>query len=304
MLHKFLIFIFLSIYSTIGLSSQQIEYTVHHAPGGVSDKIARLITKELPTSEYIVQNRPGGAGRIAMRQVLKGDSALLATVPQIFVTNPLSFKDLEYNPDTDLEIVGTVGILTNLLVCNTKAGINNFSALVNTPKSLSFAIGGYGGSDHIATELLLTHLKGKHVIVPYSGGGNKSALDVLGGTVDCTFGNYATVKPFMKDERVVVLFASHDMGDNVLTWENYFKETFPYQSFISLVVSKSMEQEKKAKIIRDITTIWKKKEFKELMFNTGILPILNTEPWSTNSVLKSNRDLRKFITNNNILLGN
>jgi hypothetical protein len=107
----------------------------------------------------------------------------------------------------------------------------------------------------------------------------------------------------MKDERVVVLFASHDMGDNVLTWENYFKETFPYQSFISLVVSKSMEQEKKAKIIRDITTIWKKKEFKELMFNTGILPILNTEPWSTNSVLKSNRDLRKFITNNNILLG-
>jgi tripartite-type tricarboxylate transporter receptor subunit TctC len=280
----------------IAFSANAIEYTVHHAPGGVSDRIARLISKELPSSEYIVQNRPGGAGRIAVRHVLKGESILVATIPQIYVTNPLNFKDLEYDPNTDLEIVGTIGILPNLLICNTKTGIRDFQSLVNSTKSLSFAIGGYGGSDHIATELLLTKLKGKHVIVPYGGGGNKSALDVLGGSVDCTFGNYATVKPFMKDEKVVALFASHNMGDNVLSWEKYFKETFPYQSFISLVVSTSMNSETKAKVIKDIKIIWEKKEFREQTFNMGILPVLSTDQSVTSIVLKSNKELNKFIT--------
>lgn len=281
------------------LSANAIEYTVHHAPGGVSDRIARLITKELSSSDYIVQNRPGGAGRIAVRHVLKGESILIATMTQIYVTNPLNFKDLEYDPNVDLEIIGTIGILPNLLICNTKTGIKNFQSLINSTKSLSFAIGGYGGSDHIATELLFSKLKGKHVIIPYGGGGNKSALDVLGGSVDCTFGNYATVKPLVKDERITILFSSHDMGDSILTWEKYFKETFPYQSFISLVISKNMNQDLKLKIQKDLKSIWDKKEFRDQTFELGILPVFTTE---TSLIVKSNRELRKFITNNNIQL--
>jgi tripartite-type tricarboxylate transporter receptor subunit TctC len=290
---KILISILLAVYSTVSVSAQLIEYTVHHAPGGVSDRITRLISKELPSSEYLVQNRPGGSGRIAVNHILKGDSVLIATVPQIFVTNPLSFTDLEYNPNIDLEILGTVGIIPNLLVCNSKSGIVNFSTLINTTKSLSFATSGYGSSDHIATELMFTQLKGKHIIVPYGSGGNKSIIDVLGGSVDCTFGNYATVKPIMKDERIVVLFSSHNMGDSVTTWEQYFKEPFPYQSYIALTVSRNMDPEKKKKIIQDVKHVWERKGFKESVFNLGVLPVLNTELTATNSVLRSVRELRK-----------
>ena len=302
MLSKILLPILLLLSFGSVSANQVIEYTVHHAPGGVSDRITRLITKELSPAEYLVQNRPGGAGRIAVRHVLKGDSILTATVPQIFVTNALSFKDLEYNPDADLEILGTVGIMTNMLLCNSKVGIRDFASLVNTTRSLTFATSGYGSSDHLATELLFTNLKGKHVIIPYGAGGNKSVMDVLGGQVDCTFGNYATVKPFMNDERVVALFASHDMKDGLVTWEKYFKETFPYQSYISLVVAKTMDPAKKKKIIEDLNKVWSKKEFKEEVFNVGLLPTLSTESWAINSVLKANRLLRKFIINNNIPL--
>jgi tripartite-type tricarboxylate transporter receptor subunit TctC len=175
--------------------------------------------------------------------------------------------------------------------------------LINTTKSLSFATSGYGSSDHIATELMFTQLKGKHIIVPYGSGGNKSIIDVLGGSVDCTFGNYATVKPIMKDERIVVLFSSHNMGDSVTTWEQYFKEPFPYQSYIALTVSRNMDPEKKKKIIQDVKHVWERKGFKESVFNLGVLPVLNTELTATNSVLRSVRELRKFIVNNNIPLG-
>jgi tripartite-type tricarboxylate transporter receptor subunit TctC len=280
-------------------SAQAIEFTVHHAPGGPSDKITRLITKNLPTG-YTIQNRPGAAGRIAVKHILQSDSVLMATVPQIYVTNPLMFKDLEYDPNTDLEILGVVAVLPNLLICNSKLGIKTFDEFLSTTKSLSFAINGYGSSEHIASESLFVHSKGKHLVVPYPAGGNKGSLDVMAGNVDCTFGNYAGIKTIINDPRITVLFSSHDMGDKILTWERYFKEPFPYQSYVALVVSKSMETSNKNKIIGDVAPVLSSKEFKDTTFNAGLLPMGSTEPWMINSVLKSNKALTRFIQNNKL----
>ena len=114
----------LLIMHIVALSANAIELTVHHAPGGPSDKITRLIAKNLPT--YTIQNKPGAAGRIAVKHILQGNSVLTATIPQIYVTNPLMFTDLEYNPETDLEIIGVAAIMSNLLVCNSKLEIKDF----------------------------------------------------------------------------------------------------------------------------------------------------------------------------------
>jgi tripartite-type tricarboxylate transporter receptor subunit TctC len=249
---------------------------------------------------YTVQNRPGGAGRIAVKQILQSDSVLMATVPQIYVTNPLMFKDLEYNPDTDIEILGVVAVLPNILICNSKLGIKTFDEFLSTTKSLSFAINGYGSSEHIASESLFVHAKGKHLVVPYPAGGNKGALDVIGGSVDCTFGNYAGIKGIMADNRINVLFASHDMGDKVVTWEQYFKEPFPYQSYVALVVSTSMSSSVKKKIVNDVSKVFSGNDFKDTTFNAGLLPIGSVEPWMINSVLKSNKALTRFIQNNKL----
>lgn len=276
-----------------------VEFTVHHAPGGPSDKITRLIAKNLPQG-YTVQNRPGAAGRIAVKHILQSNSVLMATVPQIYVTNPLMFKDLEYNPDNDLEIVGIVAVLPNVLICNSKLGIKTFGEFLSTTKSLSFAINGYGSSEHIASEALFTHAKGNHLVVPYPAGGNKGALDVMGGNVDCTFGNYAGIKAIMSDTRINVLFASHDMGDKIITWEQYFKEPFPYQSYVALVIAKALDTSIKKKIVNDVTTVFSSKEFKDTTFGAGLLPVGSTEQWMINSVLKSNKALTRFIQNNKL----
>lgn len=281
------------------LVSAATEFTVHHAPGGPSDRITRSIVKDLP-SGYMVYNRPGAAGRIAVKHILQNDSVLMATVPQIYVTNPIMFKDLEYDPDRDLEVLGVVAVLPNLLICNSKLGIKTFEEFLATTKSLTFAINGYGSSEHIASEALFVHSRGKHLVVPYPAGGNKGALDVLAGNVDCTFGNYAGIRPFITDSRISVLFASHNMGDNVLTWEKHFKEQFPYQSYVALVVAKNLDADTKKKIVKDVSTVFVSKEFKDTTFSMGILPVGSTEPWMINSLLKSNRALARFIQNNNL----
>jgi tripartite-type tricarboxylate transporter receptor subunit TctC len=297
---KLLAILLASVITSTAIASNQTELTVHHATGGPSDRITRLIAKHLPEQDYMVNNRPGAAGRIAVKHVLGGNAILTATVSQIYVTNPLMFKDLEYNPTNDLEIIATVATLPNLLICNAKHGFSNFQDFAKSTKSLSFAINGYGSSEHIASEALFVHTTGKHLVIPYPAGGNKGALDVLAGNVDCTFGNYAGIRPFINDPRINVLFASHDMGDKILTWETQFKEPYPYQSYVSLVVARSMDPALKKKIIADLNKVFANPEFKEITFKTGLLPIGSTEAWMTNSVLKSNRALERFIQNNNL----
>ncbi len=271
-----------------------------HAVGALST-ITRFIAKDLPDN-YIVQNRPGAQGRIAMRQVLKGESVITATVPQIYVTNKLNFKDLEYSPERDLEIVATVATMPFLLGC--KSGLNFKTVedfLKYDGKSLTFAINGYGSAEHIASEALFTKTKVRHLVVPYAAGGNKGLLDVVGGNVDCIFGNLTAVKPFVGDNRIDILLSSHDMGiAGVPTWDKQFKEPYPYQSYICLVVAKSMDEATKKKIVEDLNKVFSNKSFKKSVFDIGLLPVGTTETWMVNSVLKSNRLLEQFITNNKL----
>jgi tripartite-type tricarboxylate transporter receptor subunit TctC len=289
---------------TCGAFANTIELTVHHAPGGPSDSITRFIAKDLPAN-YIVQNRPGGQGRIAMKQVLKGDSVITATMPQIYVTNPLNFKDLEYNPATDLEILATVATMPNLLGCKSVLGFKTLNDLIKyNGKPLSFAVNGYGSAEHIATESLMAKLKIKHIIVPYAGGGNRGTLDVIAGNVDCSFANLSAMKPFAGDPRVDILLSSHDMGiKGVPTWDKQFKESYPYQSYICLVVAKTMDDATKKKIVSDLNKVFANPSFKESVYNLGLLPIGTTEEWMANSVLKSNRMLEHFINNNKLNVG-
>jgi tripartite-type tricarboxylate transporter receptor subunit TctC len=288
-------------FSSATAVANPIELTVHHSPGGPSDTVTRFIAKNL-SSDYIVQNRPGAQGRIAVRQILKGNSVLTATVPQIYVTNPLNFNDLEYNPEKDLEILATVATMPNLLACRSSLGFKTVDDFLKYEgRALSFAINGYGSAEHIATESLFTKTKTTHTVIPYATGGNKGTIDVIGGSVDCIFANLASIKPFLNDSRIDVLLSSHDMGiGGVSTWDKRFKESFPYQSYICLVVAKSMSDDNKKKIINDLNKVFADHSFKESLFRIGLLPIGSTELWMTNSVLKSNRSLERFIVNNRL----
>lgn len=277
-----------------------VEITVHHAPGGPSDKIARYLHKSLDSKGYLVVNRPGAAGRPAVKHVMSSNSVLVATVAQIYVSNPITFKDLDYNPNTDLDILAVVAQMPNMLTCRAQLGFTTLSDVINTTKSLNFGVNGYGSSEHIATEALFKKLKGKHLAVPYPNAGNRNVMDLLGGTIDCIFSNYPNIKPFLNDSRVSILFSSHDLGVNVPNWQSYFKEPFPYNSTIALVVAKKMDQELKNKIVADFKEVFDSNSFKEDVLQIGLNPIGKTDSSSIARVYKNNVELRRFIEANNI----
>jgi len=298
MIAKQIFFLFFFILIKLA-NAQSVEFTVMHAPGGVSDITTRYIAKNLD-KKYTVVNRPGGSGKIAMGHLMNDKTLLLATVVQVFVTNPINFNDLNYDPKSDLDVLATIGIMPSALLCNTKTGITSYQDFINTKKSLSFAVGGYGSSEHIATEVLLSKTKNSHIVVPYAQGGNKSVLDLIGGHVDCMFGNYPTIKAYTDHENLKLLLTSHNIGLKTSTWESFYKETFPFQSYLSVIVPKSMDENTKSKITSDLRTAFQSIEYKQGLTDVGLFFKSDTDRSKIRESLNYNDNIRKFILENKI----
>ena len=283
--------------AVISLTAMATEFTVHHAPGGPSDRATRAIAKYLPT-EYIVVNRPGAGGRIAVRHLLKNDAMMLATMGQIYVTNTVSNVDAGYDPGKDLEILGTAAAMPNVLACKRQLGVNTVKDLEG--KSYNFGVAGYGSSEHIATEALFVKLKGKHIVIPYAQGGATSITDMLGGNLDCMFANYPTIKPFIADDRIKILMSSHDLALNVPTWKDLYGENFPFQSYLSIVASRTLDTDTRRRIVRDLDVVFDSKEFKQDMKNIGFFVVAKTDTRTTRQVEDSLERLRTFIVSSGI----
>jgi tripartite-type tricarboxylate transporter receptor subunit TctC len=273
------------------------EFTVHHAPGGPSDKTTRIIQKYLPNDRYVVVNRPGAQGKLAVRQVINTDSLMLATMAQIYVNNKIS-GIADYDPEKDLKVIASIGTMPSVLVCRSDSTIQGIPDIIKRDK-LSFAVAGIGSSEHLATEVLFNKISKRHLIVPYSAGGSKSVMDMLGGHIDCMFANYPTVKEWVQDNRLNVIMSSHELGLGVSTWESLYNEKFPFNATLAIVVS---SQNTNQNIIRDLRNVMSNKEFVEDLKSVGIFPTVSVTKEAIDQVLKNNNNIRDVIVKNNITL--
>lgn len=297
---KFKSLLLSALFSTTAFAGP-MEFTVHHAPGGPSDTATRIVAKTVGDNEFVIVNRPGAGGRIATRHLLAEKTIMLATMSQIYVANPMIFPDLEYNPDRDLELVGVVASMPSVLVCNASKNIKSTNDLVSA-KSLNFGVAGYGSSEHLATEVLLRKTSKHHQIVPYSKGGSAAVQDMVAGHLDCMFANYPTVKGWAGDQRLNFIMSSHTIDLKLPTWNTVFREDFPFQSYLGLVVSSSMGADAKLQLSKKLTSAFAKKELAEELQKAGLFPVLNNTRKGIDAGLYNNTQLRAFIIRNNIKL--
>lgn len=278
-----------------------IEFTVHHAPGGPSDTVTRIVSKAVGDNEFVIVNRPGAGGRIATRHLLSEKTIMLATMSQIYVANPMIFPDLEYNPDRDLELVGVVASMPSVLVCNSSKNINSVQDLT-TSRSLNFGVAGYGSSEHLATEVLLRKTSKHHQVVPYSRGGSAAVQDMVAGHLDCMFANYPTVKGWVNDSRLKFVMSSHVLDLKLPTWNAVFKEDFPFQSYLGLVVASNMDTGAKSQLAEKFRIAFSKKELRDELQKSGLFPVVGSDRKTIDAGLYNNTVLRTFILRNNIKL--
>jgi tripartite-type tricarboxylate transporter receptor subunit TctC len=277
-----------------------IEFTVHHGPGGPSDRITRLLANELSKKVYVV-NRPGARGQIATKHIIETDSIMVATIPQIFVTNFLMPEKPSYNED-DLEIIYVVAIMPQILVCHKQLGIKTYKEFLSYTKPLNFGVAGYGSAEHLSTEFLFRITeKNYHKIIPYPQGGSTSLHDLLAGHIDCMFANYPLVKEYATNHNLNVLISTHNINLNIPHWKQIYGDYFQFESTLGLVISKNMNKTIKEIILKDLDSM-KKEKLENQIRNLGLFPIMSNNKKDIDLIKENNKKIREKIKSNNLRL--
>lgn len=191
-----------------------IRIIVPFTPGGSTDILARMIGQKLTEAwgqQVVADNRPGANGVVAADIAAKSnpDGHTLMFVAIGHAINPILQKKLPYDADKAFVPVSLTAVLPQILAVHPSvkaANIQELLALART-RSVNYASGGVGSSQHLATELLNYMARVKLNHVPYKGG-NQGLLDVVAGHVDIIVTTALTVIPHAKAGRVRPLAVS------------------------------------------------------------------------------------------------
>ncbi len=171
--------------------NRTIRIVVPFPAGGPTDVLSRFIGQRL-TEELgqpvVIDNRPGGNTTIGALQVAKSPPdgyTLLAAMDTTIVLNPLTTKNLPYDPFRDFVPIALAAQNISVIVVRASDGPKSVAELIAkakaNPGKLNFGSGTINGR---LAGLLFARLTGiKVVTIPYKGSA-ETVQGVLSGTVD------------------------------------------------------------------------------------------------------------------------
>ena len=181
--------------------SRPVKIVVAFTAGGTTDVIARSVGQLLSEQfkqPFVVENKPGSGGNIGNEMVARspadGYTITVASVGPIAV-NPTMFKDLKYDPLTDLTPVILIADVPNVLVINPKTPVKNFAEFVAWAKSkngsINYASTGVGTTSHLSSFMLMSTIGVDAQHIPYKGA--EALNDLLAGRTDFMFATIPSV---------------------------------------------------------------------------------------------------------------
>ena len=152
-----------------------------YPPGGSVDVVARKLAEKLAghgARTVVVENKPGAAGRLAVEDVKKAapGSALLVTPASALTMYPHVYRQLSYDPFTDLVPVSTVASTGFALATGPKVqgSVASLRELVQwcraNPAAATCGHAGAGSMPHFMVLLASRELGVELAAIPYRGG--------------------------------------------------------------------------------------------------------------------------------------
>ena len=186
--------------------TKPIRFVVPFAPGGSSEIVARStaveLTKLLGQSVY-VDNKPGGAGNVAMADVAASTDQHTLVLGHIgtLAVNPFIFDKLPYDPLKDFKPVSLLAKVPSLYVVHPDVPAKNlkeFVALAKAkPGQLNYGSAGNGSAGHLAFEYLKMATGTFVLHVPYRGTGPQ-LTDLLAGRLQAASVGAPAILQFIK----------------------------------------------------------------------------------------------------------
>ena len=193
--------------------TKPIRVLVGFAPGGTTDLSARLtgefVSRELG-QPVVVDNRPGGAGSIAIELLVRGahDGHTILVGSDSSFYQPVLNPDLSYRAEKDLK---PITILTNqpiVIAVHPAPGWRTIADLLKAaraqPGQIAYALSSATGTQAVAGGVFFRAAGVKLIPVPYKGGG-QAVIDLVSGQVPVAVLGAAPIVPQMQAGRIRVL---------------------------------------------------------------------------------------------------
>ncbi|MES2188087.1 MAG: tripartite tricarboxylate transporter substrate binding protein [Pseudomonadota bacterium] len=176
--------------------NKPIRMVVGFAPGGSTDKLARVLAQamgEILGQSVVVDNRPGAAGNLAAELVATappdGYTLFMATLSSQAI-NPHLYSNLRFHPLNSFESIALVAKYPLLLMVGPNVPVNNLQGFLDYTRShsgkLYFSSAGNGSPGHLAGEIYKADVHVDATHVPYKGG-SPAMLAVMADEVQFAF---------------------------------------------------------------------------------------------------------------------
>lgn len=186
--------------------AKPVRFVVPFAPGGSSEIVARAtafeLTKLLGQSVF-VDNKPGGAGNVAMQEVARATDQHTVILGHIgtLAVNPYIFDKLPYDTNKDFRPISLLAKVPSLYLVNNDVPAKNLKEFIALAKSrpgqLNYGSAGNGSAGHLAFEYLKMATNTFITHVPYRGTGPQ-LTDLIAGRLDAASVGAPAVLQFIK----------------------------------------------------------------------------------------------------------
>lgn len=194
-----------------------LRIVVGYAPGGATDRVARIVGDRLAARlgvPVVVENKPGAGGRLAAQQVKAaraGENVLMLANPAVMVVAPLVFKDSGYDPERDFQPISHVNDYEFGVVVGSAVPVKELSHLLAwlraNPAQANVGVPATGSLPHFFALMLGERAQVKTEVVGYRGSASVMT-DLLGGQIPIAVDTFDVLLPQHEAGKVRVLAMS------------------------------------------------------------------------------------------------
>ena len=286
--------------------TKPVRIIVPLAAGSAPDVVARLLADRLGSlwgQSVYVENKPGAGGIPGMSALarLSGDGYTLGFVPAAMATiTPVVFKNPQFNIDTELQPIATVGTSPMMLVAPANAPFANVAELERyakaNPGKVNFAAAQLNSLPHLAGEMLSKTGGMGLFTVPYAGP-PAAITAVISGDAMLTADGLPGVLQHVKGGRLKAVAVTSDKRlpgfDNVPT----VAETYPgylAMGWFQIFVPTGFPATQTERVSHDLNQVLRMPEVVAQLNDLGIYPQQST-PASAREFFASQRLLMRKI---------
>lgn len=293
--------------------TKPITIVLASAPGGASDKLARLAADSMQKAlgqPVVVVSRPGAGGSIGVESVVRSPAdgyTFLLTASGNMAITPEVYK-LSYDPVEQLSQVSILVDVPFVLVANKKAGLRDLKRLIDAahqrPGQLSMGNAGLGTHQHL-TQLMFAKVAGIQMrIVPYKGS-MPATMDLIGGHIDTVIDNVGAQKSFIEADKVHA----------ILTTASARMESFPNiptarelglsltsVAWFGLATPKGTPADIIQRVQSAVSATFAEPEVRQKLLAEGFVPLASTPAFAQERVQRDAVQLRKAAKDFNLQL--